>query len=446
MKSVLKLATLIPFYMSFRVLGWPKMLPVNYTLSLLYDCNSRCLTCNVWMKHVKNFTVDEYDATFKSVGQTPFWFTLSGGEPFLRDDIIDIYKVIYKNCRPAIINIPTNASLYDRIPSTVEEMCRSCPETHLVINISVDGVGARHDYLRGFPGNFEKAMKTYKTLKEMNLHNLTIGIHSVISRFNLAYLKELVDFVRNAQPDSFITEIAEERVELNTVGSPITPPPQEYERAIDYIISGTRNISVRRVGNITRFFRLYYYEITKKVLKEKYQVIPCYAGWASCQISPDGDVWPCCIRGQSFGNLRKHDYDFKKVWFSAEAAAIRNSIRKKECYCTLANARYTDIFIHLPTFIKAFIKSLHYKYQKNVSLPQIVESDSNEDNRDALWIKNSRQRIIKAIRLKAGEFIGIDTCLKCLCGKRIIVQRGQSLPICTQCGKNDWWQPEEILE
>jgi len=72
--------------------------------------------------------------------------------------------------------------------------------------------------------------------------------------------------------------------------------------------------------------RLEYYALVKRILKEKRQVIPCYAGFASAQIAPDGDVWMCCVRAEPIGNLRESGYNFKKLWFSEKADRIRREI------------------------------------------------------------------------------------------------------------------------
>ena len=87
----------------------------------------------------------------------------------------------------------------------------------------------------------------------------------------------------------------------------------------------------------------------KRTLVEQRQVIPCLAGIASAQIAPNGDVWTCCIRAESVGNLREHDYDFRATWSTARAAELRRSIKAGECYCPLANASYTNMLCHTPT-------------------------------------------------------------------------------------------------
>jgi hypothetical protein len=77
---------------------------------------------------------------------------------------------------------------------------------------------------------------------------------------------------------------------------------------------------------------------------------------ASAQIAPNGDVWTCCVRAQSMGNLRDHDYDFGSVWRTGKAGQLRRSIKAGECHCPLANAAYTNMLTHTPTVTKVAAK------------------------------------------------------------------------------------------
>jgi hypothetical protein len=161
---------------------------------------------------------------------------------------------------------------------------------------------------------------------------------------------------RELQPDSYITEIAEERVELDTVGLGITPPAETYSVAIDTLLASLRAQQLTGVAQVTQAFRRQYYELVKRTLREQRQVIPCMAGIASAQIAPNGDVWTCCIRAEAMGNLREHDYDFARVWRTAKAQQLRRSIKAGECYCPLANASYTNMLAHGPTLLKVAAK------------------------------------------------------------------------------------------
>src|SRR5579875_1258025 len=217
--SMREVVSRIPLLQASYVTGRPFSLPVNITVSTSYRCNSRCKTCNVWLLPNDDFTLEEWDRTFQSLGDAPYWFTFSGGEPTLRKDLPDMVESAYRHCRPGIINMPTNGIQDKIIPLRVEQIVRRCPESEVIINLSLDGVGLKHDEIRGVKDNFTHAMRTYAALKELKKQykNLTLGVHTVISNYNVDSFAELCTFVQQElQPDSYITEIAEERVELDT--------------------------------------------------------------------------------------------------------------------------------------------------------------------------------------------------------------------------------------
>jgi MoaA/NifB/PqqE/SkfB family radical SAM enzyme len=350
MKSMLGVLARIPLFKLYRRFGWPRMLPLNITLSPSPRCNSRCLTCNIWMKRENELTLDEWEKVLCSLGQAPYWFTVSGGEPFLFQGIVELCQMAYRHCRPGIINIPTNAIL-TTIPDKVRRIAESCPDSQLIINLSLDGIGAKHDHIRGVLGNFEKFEHTLAALLELRdrVPNLAVGIHTVISTFNVANLEEILAYADSSGADQFITEIAEPRVELDTVGLPITPAKEDYRRAIDRLIAHVEQRRYRGIARVTEAFRIRYYQLVKRILDEGDQVMPCYAGWASAHIYADGTVWPCCVRADKLGNLREHNYDFGRIWFGEKIKDVRRSIAARECHCPLANASYTNLLHHLPT-------------------------------------------------------------------------------------------------
>lgn len=335
----------IPLYQSYRRFGWPRLLPMNITITPSPRCNSTCMTCNIWKKRENDLTTEEWLKVFKSLGKAPFWFTISGGEPFLNRNIDELAIGAYEICEPGIINIPTNSILVKRIAEKVETIAKNCPKSQVIINLSLDGVGEKHDKIRGVPGNFKKFEENLMNMKALSekYENLAIGIHTVISNYNIDDALEVFDYGFANAPDAFITEIAEERVELDTMGLNITPQSESYNRVIDNLISRIEKRPYAGIAGITQSFRLKYYELVKRILVEETQVVPCYAGWASAQIYANGDVWPCAVRADNMLNLRDVDYDFKTVWYSEEANRIRRSIYEKECHCPLANASYTNM-------------------------------------------------------------------------------------------------------
>ena len=354
---MLYLLSQVPRYRLFHRVGWPKVMPVNMTVSITSACNSRCLTCNIWSERTPgdgpDLTLDEFDRIFRSLGRAPYWFTISGGEPFLREDIVDICRSLYDRCHPGQINIPTNSLVWRPIAERVAAIADYCRRSDIVVNLSLDGVGAKHDELRGIKGNFDKVLLVFRQLKELDRPNLTVGVHSVISRFNVEHFPELHKFVTTQmQPDSFVSELAEERVELGTVGVGITPASEDYARAVDVMARHSRSEAHRGRSRIIQALRRKYYKLAKRFLETGGQTIPCYAGWASAQIAPNGDVWSCAVRAEPIANLRDHDFDFKRIWLSDLAKPMRQSIRNRECACPLANAAFTSMLMDPRTMLE----------------------------------------------------------------------------------------------
>ncbi|MAG52815.1 MAG: radical SAM protein [Nanoarchaeota archaeon] len=326
-------------------------MPINYTVSVTNRCMSRCKTCNVYENLVDDLKLEEYEKIFSGIGKGPYWFTFSGGEQFQRKDFVDIVKSAYKHCKPTIINIPCNGILANIIPGKVRDIVENCRDSRIILNLSLDEVKEKHDEIRGFKRNWELALKTYKELKEIRNDNFELGIHTVISKHNVKRFPEIYKELIKLNPDSYITEIAEKRVELGTLDEDITPSMEDYRKAINFLLANSK--SFKGFSNVIQAFRKNYYQFVIDVLKHEKQILPCYSGFASAQISPDGEVWPCCIRGDVMGSLRENNYNFSKVWFDGPGSKrIRESIKNKECHCPLANAAYTTMLHHWKTMFK----------------------------------------------------------------------------------------------
>ncbi|MCX7837891.1 MAG: radical SAM protein [Anaerolineae bacterium] len=349
---ILSLLPKIPLYWSFYRFGFPKLLPFSIVISVSFRCNSRCRTCDVWRKPNDDLTLDEWTRVFQHLGK-PIYLTFTGGEPFLRKDLPELVMAAYDHCRPTYITIPTNGLLTDRIREGVARICAHARASNIGINLSLDGVGAEHDDIRGVPGNWERAMQTWRALNELKrAHpNLVLSVHTVVSRFNIARFCDIYTELQKLAPDSYITEVAEERVELDTVGLDITPLAREYAPIADFLSAQAHATPARGFARLTQSFRARYYQIAKRVLSEQRQVIPCFAGWASGHIAPNGDVWSCCIRAEPIGNLRNTQYDLRPIWFEqvGNLRNLRQRIAAGECACPMANASYANMLLHPPT-------------------------------------------------------------------------------------------------
>jgi MoaA/NifB/PqqE/SkfB family radical SAM enzyme len=361
---MLSLIPKLPLYWAFYRFGFPKLLPFSLVVSVSFRCNSRCKTCDVWRKPNDDMSIDEWRQVFAKLGRGPIYLTFTGGEPFLRSDFAEMVIASYEFCRPSVITIPTNGLLPKRIAEMTESICRGAPKSQIGLNLSLDGLGAEHDEIRMVPGNWEKAMATWSALKELQQRypNLMLSIHTVISKFNIDRFPQIYEGLQELQPDSYITEVAEERVELATIGWDITPAADRYAPLADFLSAKARlsdarghsTSSGRGLARFTQAFRAQYYQLAKRILTENRQVIPCYAGWASAHIAPNGDVWTCCIRAAPVGNLRQTGYDLRPIWFEqvGRLRELRRSIAAYECACPMANASYANMLLHPPTLLR----------------------------------------------------------------------------------------------
>lgn len=364
--------------------GWVKpAMPINITISATNICQSRCKTCNIYQVYKKGsdagcfpegcktpkdeLSLDEYERFFKTVGHV-YFVNMSGGEPSLRKDFADIVESANLHLTPKVIHTPTNALLPEKIRDMTEDILerleRSGRKVTFTIKPSFDGVGPVHDFVRGVPGNFEKLMRTYELLRPLKekYHNLEIGAGTVISNYNIDKVEETAQFVHKMGLDSYINEIAEERVEMFNDKESITPNADAYLKVIEIFKRESKRhwSNAGKLGRYTQAFRLVYYDTVVEILRKNTQVLPCYGGISNVHISPYGDVWPCAVLGydKSFGNIRDFNYDFKSIWYSDGAAEVRNFIRDRRCWCPLANQAYSNILCSPKAMAKVLVNML----------------------------------------------------------------------------------------
>jgi len=371
---------LSPYLISYKLNRWfgcGGFQPMTLTYSVTAACQSRCKTCGIghmYMTHPERADDDlktgEIEKIFKTM-KPVYFFNISGGEPFLREDLPQIVELACEYLKPRVIHTPTNAIMPDRIEAhtraileIVKKYDASVPFT---VKPSIDGVGELHDEIRGVRGNFERLLETIDRLKrvEREYENFHLELGTVVSNFNIDYLDEIEDFVHSLGVESYRNEVAEQRTEFFNLGDPITPDAATYRRLMkDFSKKIEANIRGKKsLARTTEALRLVYYDIAGRILEKKIQVIPCYAGVSNAHVNYDGGVWPCCVLGydKQMGNLREYDYDFQKLWRSERAREIRQFIKDKNCSCPLANQAYSNILLHAPSLAKAVFKTMQFK-------------------------------------------------------------------------------------
>ncbi|MBN2499086.1 MAG: radical SAM protein [Deltaproteobacteria bacterium] len=130
-------------------------------------CNARCKTCFYVGENAKGEDLSlEQIRRISETGPAFDKLWLSGGEPFLREDLVEIIETFHRNNAVKSINLPTNGLLGGRVEEVIARLLDSCPELNILLNFSVDGLGETHDRVRGVPGNFQKVMASIARIEE----------------------------------------------------------------------------------------------------------------------------------------------------------------------------------------------------------------------------------------------------------------------------------------
>lgn len=182
-----------------------KTRPIHLTFFLTRRCNAQCPFC-FYLKSKERggsaaeLTLDEIEKISRSFGSL-LWLAFSGGEIFLRNDLVEISRVFYVNNRPAIMLYPTNGLLPDIIRSKMEQILKRCKDSVIAVKLSIDGLNNVHDDLRNTPGSFEKTMQTYRMLGELvqAYPNFELGVNTVFCSENQHCMDEIIDFVKGLE-------------------------------------------------------------------------------------------------------------------------------------------------------------------------------------------------------------------------------------------------------
>lgn len=177
---------------------WPAK-PTTLNLLLNDICNSRCQMCLIWkQKRDKEITPNELaqilsDSLFRRVR----YIGVSGGEPTLRQDLPDLFRVISEK-RPRLmgIGIITNAIQRQQVIGRIETAAEVCLSAGIPFNVmvSLDGIGEVHDRVRGHPGNFESAVAVLRHFRDHT--EIPVCIGCTITKDNAWHVDEVLDFAR----------------------------------------------------------------------------------------------------------------------------------------------------------------------------------------------------------------------------------------------------------
>jgi MoaA/NifB/PqqE/SkfB family radical SAM enzyme len=308
--------------------------PISCCISPSTECLLRCKMCYLWKAEpeAKKISADEWKYFIDSLDEIledRRELILSGGEPLLNEDIPDFIKQGSDKGFRTVLS--TNAVLIN------EEKARQLIDCDLKeIYISLDSLNENtHDYLRGIKGTHKKTIDAIGYLNKYK-HDLKINIITVISRYNLLDIPELV---KKICADNKIGGIY-----FQAISQPFCTPTDEYwykkdeyrflwpedlesVRSLIEELIDLKKRDYRIINQIQHLekFKLYFEDPNTYVTKAK-----CYMGDYTMNVNPAGDIFLCCYM-LPIGNIRKNK--ISELWFSDLAEQRRNQMRECRRNC-----------------------------------------------------------------------------------------------------------------
>jgi MoaA/NifB/PqqE/SkfB family radical SAM enzyme len=271
----------------------------------------------------------------------------SGGETFLRKELVEIVGLFHRQNGVATINLPTNGLLQRSIVEKTEAILAENPDLTVNVGFSLDGLAETHDRVRAVPGCFRKAIASIRAVTDLRerFPNLTVFVNSVILHENYPELPALAEFL--------LQEVDLDTHYFNIIrGDPMNPAQRnvphaalarlyhEYERVQALYVerSHTRLGRGPVAASVWRTFYLGRLAVYNNIQYTNYirgarWPMPCTAGETAAVIDYNGDVRICELR-QPIGNLREYGCDFSRLWNAPARGAEVAQMREDHCDCT----------------------------------------------------------------------------------------------------------------
>jgi MoaA/NifB/PqqE/SkfB family radical SAM enzyme len=317
----------------------------QYLILFVSDrCWMRCAHCwfnEAWKERELTrppLTFEEYEKLARSIRQLHF-LSLTGGEAFQRDDIVELATMFRKTCRLGRYQIPTSGYRTARIVEAAERLLLANPGTPFRVDVSLDGVQAVHNGIRRISDGFDRAVATIKALNSLKRRfaHFDVGVITTISRTNQATVREISALVEEIHPDGeWMVNIARGGGRDPTATE---VDPAAYRLAHDLIEAriargaykghgghwGAKWLSAKNAARRDIIF---------EIINGTRPGGGCAAGSLGGVIYSDGSVKVCEMLDTPLGNLRDHDYDLAHIWAGAVAKRMRRGIQATGCQCT----------------------------------------------------------------------------------------------------------------
>jgi len=301
------------------------------SIIMTYRCNAHCQMCNTWMFPSKK----EEELSPKDYEKLPFMDTinLTGGEPFLRDDLEEIIKILKKKTRRLVIS--SNGYLTEKIISLFEK------HNDIGIRVSIEGLPKANDELRGLKDGFDKGLRTLIRLKSLGVKDIGFGItisdknaDDLLDLYHLAKMMN-IEFATAAIHNSFYFHKVDNKFEFPDKAI------NEFHKLVAELLRSKR---------IKDWFRAYFNYGLINYIKGKPRLLPCEMGFDSFFLDPYGEVLACNVMEESMGNIKEKT--FYDIWNSKRAYEIREKVKRcpKNCWMIGSVSQQMHKYFSKPLF------------------------------------------------------------------------------------------------
>lgn len=285
-------------------------------LILTFRCNLKCSSCGSWqVKEHDELTTQEWLSVLRQLGSLDVVKVL-GGEPFVRNDIVEILAGVREIVDPYVMQLTTNGMLTRRTVEAIERVAWP----GLQLRISIDGLERTHDKGRGVQGSWQKVMRTARAVAELKArHGFRFGINFSLTNDSVHEVEQMLELADSLGAD-LIPGVC---VDPFLVG---TRPPEEYtprvifiddkEAALKAIEHSRAGAHGQLAGLDNLWFRLVTRRTFQRELEGGIQQFTCRELRDLLYLLPNGDVVRCGLDHRPVGNLRRRSFD--EIWFGQE--------------------------------------------------------------------------------------------------------------------------------
>lgn len=329
---------------------------LNGTVIVTYRCNAKCTMCNRYKVPSK----PEEEISLETIKKLPeMYFTnITGGEPFIRDDLKDIVRELYKKSDRIVIS--TNGFFTDKIV----DLCKEFPQ--IGIRISIEGLEQTNNEIRGLEDGYNRGYTTLKKLVDMGMQDVGFGM--TVQDRNAADLVPLynisdelgMEFATASLHNSFYF------VESNNIIKDRLMVAQNFEDLINRLLES---------NSPKKWFRAYFNHGLINYIFSQKRLLPCDMSFDTFFIDPYGDVMPCngTKEKQVMGNLNEQSWD--ELWNSEKAEKVRKFVRNcdRNCWMIGSVSPAMHKYIHKPMrwvikhkFLRFFKKKKYSMYENKI--------------------------------------------------------------------------------